>query len=74
MANPLSEEPRVITMERCLIDGCRVFINGKCSLCEALGFHMIEILLVYHGGGHNDTIVTVERKMNSSLEAFDVSA
>lgn len=28
------------------------------------GFEMIEILLVSHGGNHNDTIVTVERKRN----------
>jgi hypothetical protein len=31
------------------------------------GFEMIEILLVCHGFHHNDTIVTVERKVNSSL-------
>lgn len=29
------------------------------------GFHMIEILLIQHGGAHNDTIVTVERKIPS---------
>lgn len=28
------------------------------------GFELIEILLVPHGGAHNDTIVTVERKIN----------
>lgn len=28
------------------------------------GFEIIEILLVAHGGWHNDTIVTVERKIN----------
>ena len=28
------------------------------------GFELIEILLVAHGGFHNDTIVTVERKIN----------
>jgi hypothetical protein len=27
------------------------------------GFEMLEILLVAHGGAHNDTIVTVERKV-----------
>lgn len=27
------------------------------------GFEIIEILLVAHGGMHNDTIVTVERKL-----------
>jgi len=27
------------------------------------GYEMLEILLVTHGGAHNDTIVTVERKV-----------
>lgn len=27
------------------------------------GYEMLEIMLVTHGGAHNDTIVTVERKM-----------
>lgn len=27
------------------------------------GFELIELLLVAHGGSHNDTIVTVERKI-----------
>jgi len=27
------------------------------------GFEILEILLVPHGGAHNDTIVTVERKI-----------
>jgi len=31
------------------------------------GFEIIEILLVCHGGSHNDTIVTVERKIQSEL-------
>lgn len=31
------------------------------------GFEIIEILLVAHGGWHNDTIVTVERKIQSTL-------
>ncbi len=30
-------------------------------------FQKIRILLVAHGGHHNDTIVTVERKINTSL-------
>lgn len=32
-----------------------------------LGFEKIEILLVCHGGHHNDTIVTVERKFRNEL-------
>ncbi len=34
------------------------------------GFELIEILLVAHGSSHNDTIVTVEKKVNCSLEAY----
>ena len=30
---------------------------------KKLGFEIIEILLVSHGGAHNDTIVTVEKKI-----------
>lgn len=30
---------------------------------KTLGFEIIEIMLVAHGGAHNDTIVTVERKI-----------
>lgn len=30
---------------------------------KTLGFEIAEILLVPHGGNHNDTIVTVERKL-----------
>lgn len=30
-------------------------------------FEMIEILLVAHGGAHNDTICTVEKKLNTTL-------
>jgi hypothetical protein len=31
------------------------------------GFEMIEVLLVFHGGGHNDTIITVERKLQQTM-------
>lgn len=34
------------------------------------GFEIIEILLVPHGAHHNDTIVTVERKINHSLKNY----
>lgn len=30
---------------------------------KTLGFEIVEILLVAHGGAHNDTICTVERKL-----------
>ena len=38
----------------------RLFDGKKVS--PYLGFEIEEILLVPHGGWHNDTIVTVERK------------
>lgn len=31
------------------------------------GFKIIEMLIIAHGGGHNDTIVTVERKFRNEL-------
>lgn len=34
------------------------------------GFELNELLVVCHGFHHNDTIVTVERKVNSSLYRF----
>lgn len=37
------------------------------GLGKERGFEMLRILLVPHGGFHNDTIVTVERKVNGSL-------
>jgi hypothetical protein len=39
---------------------------------EGRGFKKLKILLVYHGGAHNDTICVVEQKMkaNSILEGL----
>ena len=34
---------------------------------KSRGFELIEILMVSHGGWHNDTIVTVERKIQDSM-------
>ena len=34
------------------------------------GFKIVEILLVPHGGHHNDTIVTVEQKVNNNLDTY----
>ena len=34
---------------------------------QELGFELIEIKLFAHGGAHNDTIVTVERKIQTKL-------
>lgn len=36
------------------------------------GYKMIEILLVNHGGGRNDTIVTIEMKQAHKLTLFDL--
>lgn len=41
---------------------CISFGWNSCGIGKKLGFKILEILLVSHGGGHNDTIVTVERK------------
>jgi hypothetical protein len=50
--------------------------GGKCisfgwssnGLGKKRGFEITRILLVAHGGNHNDTIVTVERKIQETLE------
>ena len=47
--------------------------DGICITCcwntngigKKYGFEILEILLVAHGGNHNDTLVTVERKLGS---------
>jgi hypothetical protein len=36
---------------------------NSAGLGKTRGWEMVEILLVAHGGAHNDTIVTVERKL-----------
>lgn len=51
--------------------------NGKVITCgwnsggigKSQGFEIIEILMVAHGGWHNDTIVTVETKIPTLLDA-----
>ena len=42
---------------------------GWNSICmgKTYGFEIIEILLVCHGRAHNDTIVTVERRVQSGM-------
>ena len=34
---------------------------------KTLGFEIVEILIVAHGGMHNDTIVTVEKKLSDEI-------
>lgn len=49
---------------------------GVCISCgwnsngigKTRGFKLVELLLVAHGGAHNDTIVTVEYKSNTKLK------
>ena len=36
--------------------------SGGFGMCR--GFHIERIILLAHGGAHNDTIITVERKVN----------
>ncbi len=53
--------------------------GGKCisfgwssnGLGKNRGFKIIEILLVAHGGNHNDTIITVEKKVQSNLNTLN---
>ena len=53
--------------------------GGKCiSFCwnsgglgKNRGFKIVEILLVAHGGNHNDTICTVEKKINKTVGDFN---
>ena len=43
------------------------FCWDSCGIGVGRGFEIVEILLVCHGACHNDTIVTVERKVQSRL-------
>jgi len=61
---------------RCKSEVARILKpNGICIICGwnsngiglKRGFEMVEILLVPHGGSKNDTIVTVERKIQTKL-------
>lgn len=40
---------------------------NTCGFGKGFGFELIEVMLICHGGGHNDTIVTVERKIQTNL-------
>ena len=44
------------------------FAWNTCGIGKGLGFEIEEILLCCHGGWHNDTIVTLERKTNASRQ------
>jgi hypothetical protein len=46
-------------------DGIAISCGWNSSgIGKTLGFELIELLLVCHGGQHNDTIVTVEKKVS----------
>lgn len=49
-----------IVKENGIVISCAWNSNG---IGKKYGFNIVEILLVSHGGWHNDTIVTVERKV-----------
>ena len=41
---------------------------NSCGFGKKLGFEIVEILLVCHGRTHNDTIVTVEKKIQTLFD------
>jgi hypothetical protein len=55
-------------------------LNGICisfgwnssGIGKVRGFDIIEILLVAHGGSHNDTIITVEKKIRNKQENMNL--
>ena len=57
----------------------KIALNGVAICCGwntngfglARGFQLEEVLIVAHGAAHNDTLVTVERKVQASLPAAD---
>ncbi|HTG57555.1 MAG TPA: hypothetical protein VL943_14860 [Niabella sp.] len=60
----LKEQIARIIKPNGLVISCGWNSNG---VGQTLGFELVEILLVAHGGAHNDTIVTVERKIINKL-------
>ena len=61
---------------QCHLDALNFIIPGGIAIScgwnsigmgKTHGFEIIEILLVCHGRAHNDTIVTVERKIQNGL-------
>jgi hypothetical protein len=55
-----------------IVDGDGVVISfgwNSGGIGSVSGFEILEILLVAHGGWHNDTICTVERKIQNELDS-----
>lgn len=48
------------------------FCWDSCGVGKNRGFNMIEVMLVCHGACHNDTIVTVEKKMGKFAPSQNV--
>lgn len=65
----LKKEICRITRPDALVISC-CWNSGGCGRVN--WFDIIEILIVPHGGWHNDTIVTVERKKQSLFDRIDL--
>jgi hypothetical protein len=50
-----------------VLDKCISFGWNTCGLGKKRGFKITRILMVCHGGMHNDTICTVERRVQERL-------
>jgi len=46
------------------------FCWDSCGIGVGRGFELLEILLICHGACHNDTIVTVERKIQHGMSLY----
>lgn len=70
LTNGWTKERRLI--KRLIKDNGFVITCGWNSngMGESFGFKIIELLIVAHGWGHNDTIVTIEQKDSSQPELF----
>ena len=63
-------------LDRVMLPGGVVLSFGWQSAGMGIGrgYKLIEILLVAHGGGHNDTICVAERKSGNLFSQIAVSA
>lgn len=70
---------RIKAMRAVYDEATRIVKPGGMALCfgwnsngvgNCRGWEMVECVLIPHGGSHNDTIVTVERKSESTSELW----
>lgn len=56
-----------------LADGATVLSFGwnSAGMGQKRGFELVEILMVAHGGGHNDTICVAERRVPAAPEDYN---